>query len=43
MKFADTAYAKNGLNGEWYNFDDSHVSKVDEDSVMVGSLLFGNF
>ncbi|KAI9351152.1 hypothetical protein DFJ73DRAFT_659366 [Zopfochytrium polystomum] len=37
-----TAYAKNPLSSEWYNFDDSHVSKVSEDSVMTSSayLLF---
>ncbi|KAJ3114088.1 hypothetical protein HDU96_002583 [Phlyctochytrium bullatum] len=28
-----TAYAKNPLDEQWYNFDDSHVAKVDEDSV----------
>ncbi len=38
----DTAYAKNTLDGQWYNFDDSHVDQVDENSVMTnaGYLLF---
>ncbi|KAJ3415870.1 CSN-associated deubiquitinating enzyme Ubp12 [Chytridiales sp. JEL 0842] len=37
-----TAYAKNGLDNQWYNFDDSHVSKTSEDSVMTPAayLLF---
>jgi ubiquitin carboxyl-terminal hydrolase 4/11/15 len=26
--FEDTAYAKNEKSGQWYNFDDSHVSAV---------------
>ncbi|KAI8922102.1 hypothetical protein DFJ77DRAFT_424732 [Powellomyces hirtus] len=30
-----TAYAKNCLDNEWYNFDDSHVSKTDESRIMV--------
>ena len=28
-----TAYAKNGVDQRWYNFDDSSVSSADEDSV----------
>ncbi|KAI8814498.1 hypothetical protein BJ742DRAFT_671533, partial [Cladochytrium replicatum] len=37
-----TAYAKNGTDGQWYNFDDSHVSKADPTRVVTESayLLF---
>ncbi|KAJ3328167.1 CSN-associated deubiquitinating enzyme Ubp12 [Blyttiomyces sp. JEL0837] len=37
-----TAYAKNRLDDQWYNFDDSHVSKISEDGVMTDAayLLF---
>ncbi|KAJ3115644.1 CSN-associated deubiquitinating enzyme Ubp12, partial [Nowakowskiella sp. JEL0407] len=37
-----TAYAKNAVDGEWYNFDDSHVSKISPDRVMTEAayLLF---
>lgn len=31
----DTAYAQNHINGEWYNFDDSHVSQVNAEDVKV--------
>lgn len=31
----DTAYARNWQNGKWYNFDDSHVTEVDESEVKV--------
>ncbi|KAJ3232806.1 CSN-associated deubiquitinating enzyme Ubp12 [Chytriomyces hyalinus] len=30
-----TAYAKNAVDGHWYNFDDSHVSKISESSVVT--------
>ena len=30
-----TAFAKNHLDGNWYDFDDSSVSKVDPDSVVT--------
>lgn len=33
--FSDTAYAQNHINGEWYNFDDSHVSRVNPEDVKV--------
>ncbi|KAI8612026.1 hypothetical protein BC830DRAFT_1039718, partial [Chytriomyces sp. MP71] len=29
-----TAYAKNAIDKQWYNFDDSHVSKTSESSVV---------
>jgi ubiquitin carboxyl-terminal hydrolase 4/11/15 len=32
-----TAYAKNRINNEWYKFDDSSVSKVDESRVVTTS------
>ncbi|KAJ3154373.1 ubiquitin carboxyl-terminal hydrolase [Geranomyces variabilis] len=35
-----TAYAKNCLDDEWYNFDDSHVSKTDEGSIMTPAAYF---
>ncbi|KAJ3281959.1 ubiquitin carboxyl-terminal hydrolase [Borealophlyctis nickersoniae] len=37
-----TAYAKNPLDDEWYNFDDSRVTKVEADNVMTSAayLLF---
>ncbi|KAI8082722.1 uncharacterized protein BX664DRAFT_338921 [Halteromyces radiatus] len=30
-----TAYAQNWQDGEWYNFDDSHVSKVEQKDAKV--------
>ncbi|KAI8834004.1 hypothetical protein BJ741DRAFT_535076, partial [Chytriomyces cf. hyalinus JEL632] len=30
-----TAYAKNAVDSQWYNFDDSHVSKISESSVVT--------
>ncbi|KAJ3171843.1 ubiquitin carboxyl-terminal hydrolase [Geranomyces variabilis] len=35
-----TAYAKNCLDDEWYNFDDSNVSKTDESSIMTPAAYF---
>ncbi|TPX62619.1 hypothetical protein PhCBS80983_g00391 [Powellomyces hirtus] len=35
-----TAYAKNCLDNEWYNFDDSHVSKTDEWRIMTSAAYF---
>ncbi|KAH8551162.1 hypothetical protein BGW37DRAFT_495026 [Umbelopsis sp. PMI_123] len=37
-----TAYAQNYINGDWYNFDDSHVSKVNAEDVKTPAayLLF---
>ncbi|TPX34231.1 hypothetical protein SmJEL517_g03085 [Synchytrium microbalum] len=37
-----TAYAKNSIDGQWYNFDDSSVSKANEDNVVSSAayLLF---
>jgi len=31
----DTACAKNVLSGQWFNFDDSSVSAINEESVVV--------
>ena len=31
----DTAYCKNKETGKWYNFDNSHVSEMTEDHVIV--------
>jgi len=31
----DTAYAKNPIDKEWYNLDDSYASKTNEASIMV--------
>jgi hypothetical protein len=36
--FADTAYAKNQYDNQWYHFDDSSVSVISEDSVVVSWL-----
>jgi hypothetical protein len=40
---SDTAYAKNALDNQWYDFDDSRVSKINESDVMVSyyNILFG--
>ncbi|KAI8582965.1 hypothetical protein K450DRAFT_225674 [Umbelopsis ramanniana AG] len=37
-----TAYGQNYINGDWYNFDDSHVSKVNAEDVKTPAayLLF---
>jgi len=34
----DTACAKNALSGQWYNFDDSSVSSITEESVVVSAV-----
>jgi len=34
----DTACAKNVLSGQWFNFDDSSVSAITEESVVVSSF-----
>jgi len=34
----DTACAKNALSGQWYNFDDSSVSSITEEPVVVSTL-----
>jgi len=31
----DTACARNALSGHWYNFDDSSVSSITEEAVVV--------
>lgn len=33
----DTAFAQNFEDKQWYNFDDSHVTKVDVANVKVRS------
>ncbi|CAD8074353.1 unnamed protein product [Paramecium primaurelia] len=32
-----TAFAKNHFNGQWYNFDDSQVSELNEDQIVTKS------
>lgn len=39
MQLSDTAYAKNKDDDKWYNFDDSIVSPVSEDQIVVRSFL----
>ena len=34
-----TAYAKNPLNGQWYDFDDSHVSPVSQGGRRRNNLV----
>lgn len=31
----DTAFAQNILSGEWYDFDDTRVSKMSPDNIKV--------
>ena len=38
--FLDTAYAKNCKDGQWYSFDDSSVSRVDEGQIVVSLIVF---
>jgi len=40
--FLDTAYAKNCKDGQWYSFDDSSVSRVDEEQTIVSLVSVGN-
>ena len=35
----DTAYAKNVFDRQWYHLDDSSVSKISEDQVLVPRLF----
>jgi len=35
----DTACAKNVLSGQWFNFDDSSVSAITEESVVVSRFI----
>ena len=37
-----TAYAKNRFTGKWNYFDDSCVSEIAEESVVVSSILVIN-
>ena len=39
LNFTDTAYAKNILNGKWYHYDDSHITEVYENDVVVSCSL----
>ena len=32
-----TAYGKNRMDGKWYKYDDSHVSKIDEEKARTSS------
>lgn len=36
----DTACAKNVVSGQWYNFDDSSVSSIAEEAVVVSTASF---
>ena len=38
--FADTAYAKNKDDANWYYFDDSSVTSSSEDAVVVSNLCY---
>jgi len=38
-----TAFAKNPLNNEWYNFDDSRCSQVNSRSQIVSSSAYSLF
>ena len=40
--FLDTAYAKNCKDGQWYSFDDSSVSRVDEGQIIVSLKSVSN-
>ena len=35
-----TAFAKNFKDGTWYNFNDSHVSKLTDTSRLVSSMAY---
>lgn len=35
---ADTSYAKNKDNAQWYYFDDSKVTYASEDQIMVSDV-----
>lgn len=39
MLASDTAYAKNKDTKKWYNFDDSHVSEINEERLVVSATL----
>lgn len=39
-ELSDTAYAKNKDDDKWYNFDDSIVSAVSEDQIVVRESFF---
>ena len=34
----DTAYCKNKSTGKWYNYDDSHVSEISANRIMVSHM-----
>ena len=36
--FLDTAYAKNCKDDKWYSFDDSSVSSVNQEQIVVSSV-----
>jgi hypothetical protein len=35
LPFLDTAFAQNMLSGDWYDFDDTRVSKMSPDDIKV--------
>lgn len=35
-----TAFAKNKFDNEWYNFDDSHVTKITDVSQLLTSAAY---
>ena len=37
---ADTAYAKNKETNKWYNFDDSRISEITEDRLVVSTHTY---
>lgn len=42
-QFLDTAYAKNCKDSQWYSFDDSSVSAVDQEQITVSSRWISDF
>jgi len=38
-----TAFAKNAVKNEWFNFDDSHVSQVQNEEEIVSSMAYSLF
>ena len=39
-KISDTAYGKNKDDGRWYHFDDSSVTPISENAVVVSETLY---
>lgn len=40
QSFLDTTFAKNDVNGDWYEFNDSYVAKIDPSKICVFLFLF---